>query len=60
MELRNLKDGAEPKSLNLIIICFDFQADLLKRYFGDRATIRTIDARKTAELFHLPYGGGAS
>ena len=46
--------------LKLIVICFDFQAELLKRYFGDLATIRTIDARKTAELFKIPYGGGAS
>ena len=58
--IRNLKDGAEPKSLKLIIICFDFQADLLRRYYGNLATIRTIDARKTAELFKIPYVGGAS
>lgn len=58
--IRNLKDGAKPKSLNLIVICFDFQAELLSRYYGDLATIRTIDSRKTAELFKIPYGGGAS
>ena len=58
--IRNLKDGAKPKSLNLIVICFDFQAELLSRYYGNLATIRTIDARKTAELFKIPYGGGAS
>ena len=58
--IRNLKAGAEPKSLNLIIICFDFQAELLSRYYGNLATIRTIDTRKTAELFKIPYGGGAS
>lgn len=58
--IRNLKIGAESKFLKLIIICFDFQADLLRRYFGDNAVIRTIDARKTAELFKIPYGGGAS
>ena len=58
--IRNLKAGADVSHLKLIVICFDFQAELLKRYFGDLATIRTIDARKTAELFKIPYGGGAS
>ena len=58
--IRNLKIGAEHKLLNLIILCFDFQADLLRNYYGDNAMIRTIDARKTAELFKIPYGGGAS
>ena len=56
----NLKAGADVSHLKIIVICFDFQAELLKRYFGDLATIRTIDARKTAELFKIPYGGGAS
>lgn len=58
--IRNLKIGAEHKLLNLIILCFDFQADLLRNYYGDNAMIRTIDARKTAELFKIPFGGGAS
>jgi len=58
--IRNLKIGAEPKSLNLIVICLDFQAELLSQYYGNLATIRTIDSRKTAELFKIPYGGGAS
>ena len=58
--IRNLKIGAEQKLLHLIILCFDFQADLLKRYYGDKATIRIIDSRKTAELFKIPFGGGAS
>ncbi len=53
--IRNLKIGAEAKYLKLIIICFDFQADLLSRYFGDLAAIRIIDARKTSELFKIPY-----
>lgn len=57
---RNLKIGAEARFLKLIIICFDFQAELLRRYFGNIAVIRTIDSRKTAELFKIPYGGGAS
>lgn len=58
--IRNLKIGAEQKLLHLIILCFDFQADLLKRYYGDKAAIRTIDSRKTAELFKIPFGGGTS
>ena len=58
--IRNLKAGADVSHLKLIVICFDFQAELLKRYFGDLTTIRTIDSRKTAELFKIPYGGGAS
>ena len=58
--IRNLKIGAEPRSLNLIVICFDFQAELLHRYYGDLAILKTIDAHKTAELFRLPYRGGAS
>lgn len=57
--IRNLKIGAEANFLKLIVICFDFQAELLSRYFGELASIRTIDARKTAELFKIPYGGGA-
>lgn len=57
--IRNLKIGAEANFLKLVIICFDFQAELLSRYFGELASIRTIDARKTADLFQLPYGGGA-
>ena len=58
--IRNLKAGADVGHLKLIVICFDFQAELLSRYYGNLATIRTIDARKTAELFKIPYGGGAS
>ena len=58
--IHNLKIGAEAMLLKLIIICFDFQADLLRRYFGDLAVIRTIDSRKTAELFKIPYGDGVS
>lgn len=55
--IRNMKIGAEARMLKAIILCFDFQAELLSRYFGGAATIRTIDARKTAELFKLPTGG---
>lgn len=58
--IRNLKIGAEAKFLKLIIICFDFQAELLSRYYGDLASLRTIDARKIAELFKIPLGGGVS
>lgn len=58
--IRNLKIGAEAKLLKLIIICFDFQAELLSRYYGDLASLRTIDARKIAELFKIPLGGGVS
>ena len=57
---RNLKIGAETKGIKLLIICFDFQAELLHRYYGDLAILKTIDAHKTAELFRLPYRGGAS
>lgn len=55
--IRNMKIGAEARMLKVIILCFDFQAELLSRYFGGAATIRTIDARKTAELFKLTSGG---
>ena len=58
--IRNLKIGAQAGILNVVVICFDFQAKIINQYYGDMAAIRTIDARKTAELFHLPYGGGAS
>lgn len=55
--IRNMKIGAEARMLKSVILCFDFQAELLSRYFGGAATIRTIDAKKTAELFKLPSGG---
>lgn len=55
--IRNLKIGAEAGLLQVIVICFDFQAEILNRYFENRAVIRTIDAHKTAELFHFTYGG---
>ena len=58
--IRNLKIGAETKGIKLLIICFDFQAELLHRYYDDLAILKTIDAHKTAELFRLPYRGGAS
>ena len=58
--IHNLKFGLEARGLKSTIICFDFQAELLNRYFGDLATIRTIDAQKTAALFSIPYRGGTS
>lgn len=54
--IRNLKIGAQARGLHLQVICFDFQAEVLHRYYGDLAVIRTINARKTADLFHLPFG----
>jgi len=58
--IHTLKFGLEARGLKSTIICFDFQAELLNRYFGDLATIRTIDAQKTAVLFSIPYRGGTS
>ena len=58
--IRNLKLGAQARGLHLQVICFDFQAEVLHRYYGDLAVIRTINARKTADLFHLPFGGSST
>ncbi len=58
--IQNIKIGTEARMMNTIIICFDFQADLLNRYFENTVAIRTIDSQKTAEIFKIPYGGKAT
>jgi len=58
--IRDLKSIMEARGEKALLLCFDFEAELLSRYFGNFAVIRTIDSRKTAELFKIPYGGGAS
>jgi len=51
------KTGTEVRGLKKIVFCFDFQADVLSRYFGSNTELRVIDAHKTAELCGIRYGG---
>ncbi len=51
------KLGLEIRKMQGVVYCFDFQADVLQRSFGDLAVIRSFDSAKTAELFGLPYRG---
>ncbi len=53
VRLMQFSTGLEVRKMNGIVFCFDFQAEILRQYFGDTVTIRAIDSAQTAALFRL-------
>lgn len=51
VRLKHFKNGLELFNEQGIVFCFDFQAEVLKSYFGNLAEIRTLDANKMGEVF---------
>lgn len=57
VRIRRFKLGCEARKLTPMVLCFDFQADVLQSYFGDGAQFRTVSLSQAAELLQI---GGRS
>lgn len=51
VRLKHFKNGLELFNEQGLVFCFDFQAEVLKSYFGSLAEIRTLDSDKMGEAF---------
>ncbi len=57
VRLMQFRMGIEVRKMKGVVYCFDFQADVLRRYFDATVALRTIKAQQIAGLFGIPYGG---
>ena len=53
VRIRRFKLGCEGRKMTPMVLCFDFQADVLQSYFGHSALIRTIALKQAAELLQI-------
>ncbi len=54
VRLVRFKYGLEFRKMKGIVYCFDFQAEVLRRFFGDNVSIKVISSNEIARLFNFP------